>query len=133
MGKKKITLDTNVLISAFGWGGKPKEILNKAINGEIELFISNRQFAELSKTLDYPKFKFEEEQKERFKALILKIAIVVEPSIKIDAVADPEDNMFLECAVAGNLDYIVTGDSGLLELGQFKNIKIVTPAEFLIS
>ncbi len=134
MGKKKITLDTNVLISAFGWGGKPKEILYKIIDGEIELFISESQFTELAKTLDYPKFKFSEEQKERFKALIFKIAIFVEPLERVEIIkTDPDDNIFLECALAGKLDYIVTGDSDLLKLNEFKGTKIVTPEDFLFT
>ena len=57
---KKVVLDTNILISAFGWGGNPKQIFNKIIGKELELITSSEQFEELSKVLDYPKFNFTE-------------------------------------------------------------------------
>jgi putative PIN family toxin of toxin-antitoxin system len=63
LGKRKVTLDTNILISALGWKGNPHKILQKVIDGEIELFISYDQFDELSRVLDYPKFDFTDEQK----------------------------------------------------------------------
>ena len=66
MGKRtKVTLDTNVLISALGWKGNPHRILQKAIDGEIELFLSNEQFEEFARVLDYPKFDLTDDQKSR--------------------------------------------------------------------
>lgn len=44
---------------------------------------------------------------------------------------DPDDNLVLECGVAGNVDYIVTGDTNLLKLKEFRSIKIRTAKEFL--
>jgi len=132
MGKTKITLDTNVLISAFGWEGNPKRIFNEIINRNIELAFSSEQFDELSRTLDYPKFSFTEEQKRRFKNLILEIAILVKSEEKIEVIKDdPDDNIILESALAGKVNYIITGDSHLLNLKEFKGIKIITVKEFL--
>lgn len=132
MGKTKATLDTNILISALGWKGNPKQVFNKIVNREIELVISDAQFDELSETLDYPKFQFTEEQKDRFKALILEVSTFVKPTEKIDAIKnDPDDNIILEAAVAGNVDYIVSGDPDLLDLRKFREIKIRTAKEFL--
>ena len=51
MGEKKIVLDTNILISALGWRGKPNEIFRKVINGELELIISKKQIEELKTIL----------------------------------------------------------------------------------
>src|SRR3989344_6593850 len=111
MGKTKVTLDTNILISALGWNGNPNQVFNRVISGEIDFIISDEQFTELAETLEYPKFQFTEEQKDRFKSLILEIATFVKPVEKIDAVKDdPDDNMIFECAVAGSVDYIVSGD-----------------------
>ena len=73
MGKTKATLDTNMLISALGWKGNPKQVFEKIVNREVELIISEVQFNELSEVLDYPKFQFTEERKDRFKALILDL------------------------------------------------------------
>jgi hypothetical protein len=66
VGKRKVTLDTNILVSALGWKGNPHKIL-KVIDGELDLFISSAQSEEPSRVLDYPKFGFTEEQKGRSK------------------------------------------------------------------
>jgi len=132
MGKTKAALDTNILISALGWKGNPKQVLEKIVKGEIELVISDEQFAELSEVLEYPKFGFTEEQKGRFKALILELATFIKPLEKINVIKeDPDDNIILECAATGNADYIVTGDPHLLALKEFRGIKIVTAKRFL--
>ena len=132
MGKTKVTLDTNILISAMGWEGNPKEVFSKIINKEIDLIVSNTQFDEFSRVLDYPKFEFTEEQKNKFMKLILKVATFVKPVEKIDIIKqDPDDNMILECAIAGKADHIITGDPHLLELKEFRGIKIVTAKKFL--
>jgi len=44
---------------------------------------------------------------------------------------DPDDNIFLDCAIAGKVEYIISGDEHLLNLKKFKGIKILTPGEFL--
>ncbi len=132
MGKAKATLDTNILISALGWKGKPKQVFAKVLNGEVELVISNKQFNELERVLDYPKFSFTEQQKKRFKALVLSVATLVKPEEKINMIKeDPADNVVLECGVAGNVNYIITGDPDLLKLREFRGIKIRTAREFL--
>lgn len=132
MDKTKATLDTNILISALGWKGNPKKVFEKIVNGEVELIISDEQFAELSEALEYPKFQFTEEQKAKFKSLILGIATFVKPVEKIDIVKnDPDDNIHLEASVAGKADYIITGDPDLLVLKEFRGIKIITARDFL--
>ena len=66
MGKKKIVVDTNNLISALGWNGNSRELLRNIIDREFELFISKKQIEELKRVMDYPKLKFNEEQKPDF-------------------------------------------------------------------
>jgi len=129
---KKIVLDTNILISSVGWEGNPRKILEKCEKKEIELIISLEQFNEFSKVLEYPKFDFNEEQKNKFRSLISEIATVIQPKEKISIITeDPDDNIILEAALEGKANYIVTGDNHLLKLKQFKNISIVTAKEFL--
>ena len=59
---KKVVLDTNVLISALGWGGNPKMIFIKCIDGHLSLVTSKEQLDELQRVLEYPKFGFTETQ-----------------------------------------------------------------------
>ncbi|MBI4981437.1 putative toxin-antitoxin system toxin component, PIN family [Candidatus Woesearchaeota archaeon] len=132
MGQTKLTLDTNNLISALGWKGKPHDIFAKCVSGELELITSPKQLEELQRVLDYPKFNFTSEQKERFLNLILEIATIVETHDIVKTIKeDPDDNVILETALAGNAKYIVTGDSHLLQLKEYGGIKIVTPNDFL--
>ena len=129
---KKIVLDTNILISAFGWEGNPKEIFRKILNKEFELIISYKQIQELQRVLNYPKFKFTNEQKLRFMNVILEIATLVETHNGIDIIKeDPSDNIILESALENNVEFIITGDEHLLKLKSYGKIKIVTASEFL--
>ena len=58
---------------------------------------------------------------------------VVEPTIPIEAYRDPDDDKFLELAVEGDADLIISGDSDLLVLHPFRGIAILSPADFLES
>ena len=131
MGKKKIVIDTNNLISALGWEGNSRDLLRKVIDKEYEFIISIKQLEELKNVLDYPKFRFSEDQKRKFLEIIFKIAAVIKTKLKLDVCVDKKDNMFLECAVEGKADYLISGDDHLLRLKKFRNVKIVSVKEFL--
>ena len=84
------------------------------------------------RVLDYPKFDFSEGEKKRVKMLILKTAIFVKPSVRVNAAKiDPDDNIILEAALEGKVDYIITGDRALCVLDGFNGIRICTPSKFL--
>lgn len=132
MGKKKIVIDTNNLISALGWEGKSKELFREVIDKKYDLFISVKQIAELKEVMSYPKFSFTEEQKRKFLEIIFEVAAVVETKTKIDVIKeDQDDNILLECASEVNADYIISGDNHLKKLKEFGKIKIVSVSEFL--
>lgn len=82
--------------------------------------------------LSRPKFKIVRGELDDFAALILSKAEFVLPEESIYVVeADPSDNKFLEAAVTGRADYIVSGDKHLLDLKEFQGIAILTPHVFL--
>jgi len=127
-----VVFDTNVLISALGWDAKPEACLERALQGQVEGYVSHEMLDELRRVMNYPRFGFSETEKQSFLEVILVSFHIVESQVDLDVVdADPDDNMVLECAVAGSADWIVSGDSDLRDLGEFRDIKIVTPAEFL--
>jgi hypothetical protein len=64
--------------------------------------------------------------------VLVRIEEFIEPKIEITECRDPKDNKFLELALAGNADCIVTGDKDLLVLNPFRGIKIISPSDFLI-
>ncbi|MEK6984032.1 MAG: putative toxin-antitoxin system toxin component, PIN family [Nanoarchaeota archaeon] len=132
MGKKKIVIDTNNLISALGWEGKSKDLFHKVIDKEYALFISIKQIAELKEVMNYPKFSFSEEQKRKFLEILFEIATIVDTKTNLNVVKeDPDDNILLECATETNADYIISGDKHLKRLKEFGRIKIISVSEFL--
>jgi len=131
MGKKKLVLDTNILISALGWEGKPRDIFKKVLNKEYELILSHKQMIEIKRVMDYPKFNFTYEQKSRFLTILVEAAILVKTSDRLNVIyEDPDDNIILESAVDNGADYLITGDDHLLKLKQYKNVKILTASQF---
>jgi putative PIN family toxin of toxin-antitoxin system len=132
VGKRKITLDTNIFVSALGWKGNPHKIMQKVVDGELGLFMSYAQSEELSRVLDYPKFGFTKEQKTRFMTLVSQITTFIKTPTELDIVKeDPSDNRILECALAADVDFIVSGDEHLLSLEKLGRIRIVSARDFL--
>ncbi|CEP68213.1 PIN domain [Moorella glycerini] len=129
----KVVCDTNVYISAFLFGGKPEEIIAMARNNEIELLISEDILAELSWVLKR-KFGWTDEQISLTLEEIRAITSLIIPDTRLEVIKEDEaDNRFLECALAGEAKYIVTGDTRHLQpLKEYRGIRILSPAEFLL-
>lgn len=129
----RAVLDTNVLISAVISTGVPHEVVVAGFEGEYQIIVSVATLTEFRETLlKYPeRFHLEEQEVQEEVETIRYFAEFVDPEEKIDAVeADPDDDKFLEAAVAGNVDYVVSGDQHLLDLDSFRGIEIVTPRTF---
>ncbi|MFH1290930.1 MAG: putative toxin-antitoxin system toxin component, PIN family [Nanoarchaeota archaeon] len=132
----KVTLDTNILLSATFWEGDPFKIIEKIEDGEIELVLSEEIIEEFSEVLEYKEIQ----DKIISKNLEIKWAVeeivalskIVDPQRKINIVKDDEDdNKIIECALEGICDYIITRDKHLLKLKEFEGIKIVAPEDFM--
>lgn len=133
MDKTRIVIDTNVLISAFGWRGKPRQVFERVIKGQCELILSTKQLAEISRVLTYPKLNLTLDEQTRFLEVLSSAASMVETHHDINVITDdPSDNALLEAAGEHNAIYIISGDQHLLKLKKFQEIKILTPAEFLL-
>jgi len=128
----KVVLDTNILVSAIIFGGYPRHILQKVVEGEVVAFTSKFLIAELSDVL-IKKFSFSKEQVEAVISLLSQHLLIVAPTKSIDTLADKADNRVLEAALEARVKFIITGDKDLLELKEFKGIRIVFPADFLKS
>ncbi len=59
------------------------------------------------------------------------LAEVVSPESRLCVCRDEDDNSVLECALDSHAEYIITGDGDLLDLGEFKGIKIVRVSDCL--
>jgi len=129
----RAVLDTNVLISSVIATGVPHEIVVKGFSSEYQIVVSVATLTEFRDTLlKYPeKFHMDEEDIQQEVETIRYFAEFVDPDEEIAAIDDdPDDDKFLEAAVAGNVDYIVSGDRHLLDLDSFRGIDIVEPRAF---
>ena len=127
----RVTLDSNVYLSGFVFGGKPKRVLEMAIDGEIEVAVSDPIIQEVRRHL-LGKFGWSEPRAAEAIESITEFAKHVTPTEAIDTVpTDPDDNRVLECAVSSGSQTIVTGDDDLLRLVAFRGIEIVRVADFL--
>ena len=127
-------LDTNVFVSGIFWEGNfCSKIIYKWRNKEFELVSSVEILDELVKTLKDFKIQMPDEMIEELRNLIIENSIMVEPTIKLDAIKDdPDDNKFLEAGISGNVDLVISQDKHLLKLKQYRGIKIVSPEEALL-
>jgi uncharacterized protein len=134
----RIVLDTNILVSGFlVRGGNPARIMDHWEAGTFELLMAEPILAECRRVLGYSriqkKYKYSNDEADTYVMGLGRLATVVSPNETLDAViADPDDNRILECAQAGDADYIVSGDSHLKDLGSYAGIQILTPAAFLL-
>ena len=129
----RAVLDTNVLISSVVSTGVPHEIVVEGFSSEYQIVISVATLTEFRNTLlKYPeKFHMDEDDVQQEVETIRYFAEFVDPDEEITAVEDdPDDDKFLEAAVARNVDYIVSGDRHLLDLDSFRGIEIVEPRAF---
>jgi putative PIN family toxin of toxin-antitoxin system len=131
MGRKvRVVLDTNILISAIGFGGKPREILKLVLDKRIKAISSYTLFAEFNDVIS-KKFPKLTDELDRIQKQFRKNMEIVKPSQGIHILQDEPDNRVLEAALEGNCGYIITGDNDLLNLKMYKNIVILKPDDFL--
>ena len=132
MSVPSIVLDTNVLISAIVFGGRPREVLEKVISGAFVMAISTEMLDEFQGVLEGRKFRYPGAIVRTIVNELLAVSELVRPAMKVQVIkADPADNRILECALESRVVCIVTGDRHLLELGQFEGIPILDVATFL--
>lgn len=133
----KIILDTNVVISGLLIpDGPPGKIVDLWVENRLKVVVCQALIKEYFDVLLPPKFKklgtIIERQNLLMELLEMENSIFVFPKTRLDIIkSDPEDNRVLECAVEGEVQYIISGDDHLLALKEFQGIVIVSPAAFL--
>ena len=132
----RIVADTNVIVSAFLWGGVPRRLLEAVEAQRIELFTSRALISELEDVLSREKFTAQLRRTRFTSAFLLarytQLATLIAPAeVTAPELRDPDDAHVLACALAARAETIVSGDADLLSLGNYKNIPIVNAAAAL--
>ena len=133
----RVILDTNVLLAALVSPHHPPDIIYRAWQaGRFDLVTGVAQLDELRRVSRYPKMKAILPA-HRVGTMIsnMRRAIVLDTLSRLPdsiEVSDPNDTFLLAIALAGEVDYLVTGDrrAGLLQRGSIGRTRIITPATF---
>ena len=127
----KAVYDTNIIVSGLlNSEGIPALLLDIATQREITLFISAEILQEYEGVLIRPKFGLSKRVVKRFLRLVKARSKPVKPKSLEFTLKDPEDNKFLECALAGKVDCLVTGNTRHFPFRSYKGIKVISPREF---
>ncbi len=129
----RFVLDTNVLVSIAWPKGRSHRLVTAWKEGRCRPLVSEEIFDEYLRVLSYPKFRLlPDDVRHILEAEWRPYAELVRVRTRLHVVAeDPSDDKFLECAVDGQADWVVTGDRHLLGLRVFRGIRIGSPSEFL--
>jgi putative PIN family toxin of toxin-antitoxin system len=125
--------DTNTLVSAVLFEhSRPGQAFRRALR-RGRVLLSPSTLEELAEVLQREKFDryVTAAEREEFLAAFVERALFMEPTEEVRACRDAKDDKFLELAVSGRASYIISGDADLLVLHPFRNIAIMTAAEFL--
>ena len=129
----RIVIDTNVVVSAMFFGGRPRQLLEMLMKHQVEAYVTQEIITEYQETSDELLSRYPTKPVRLPLNQIISACNLLETHSKIAVCRDPEDDKFIECAVAGKCIYIVSGDKDLLAVEKYHNIQIVTVADFLNS
>ena len=133
----RVVLDANLYVSALLKSrSKPAQILQLVYERKVQLLLSSKILSEVKTVLLYPKLQKlhqrSEEQVDDLLRKLAKIAVLTPGELALDVVhSDPTDNKYVECAIEGDADFIVSGDRHLTDLKDFRGINILSPTAFL--
>jgi len=126
----KVIYDTNVVVSGLlSSRGIPALRLDLVFNKCVSLFISPQIFDEYDRVLQRPKFRVRQRQRKSVLRQLRALAHWIEPLQRVNVAKDPDDNRFLECALAGEVEFLVTGNLRHFP-GTFRGTRVVSPRQF---
>jgi putative PIN family toxin of toxin-antitoxin system len=131
--RARVVVDTNALVSRLLMPASvPGRAVRKVVD-EGQLLASEATLEELADVLARAKFDayVSIADRQEFIRLLGRIVELVPITYRVQACRDPKDDKFLELAINGRADLIVTGDKDLLELHPFRQVSIITPAAYL--
>jgi uncharacterized protein len=128
----RIVVDTNILVSAILRGRMPKIAIQSIVDRpDWKWLVSLEILAEYKDVLLRPKFKLSQEAIEEWWEIFDRVTQLIEVEVEVDFPRDRKDAKFLACALAGNADFLITGDRDFSEVETLGNTKIVSVSGFL--
>ena len=128
----KIVVDANIFVSSYFWGGNPRKILERIIAGLDELYISQEILNEINDVISRSKFHADINEIKLYIDSIEEIANKIDVKKLLKTVSrDQDDDKYIECAISGDVNFIISGDIHLLEIKEYENVKIMKAKEFL--
>lgn len=127
---ERVVFDSNIYLSAILSRGLLAALLRRAFDGDFRVVTSTLILNEVERKLRH-KFHRSEDIIQGVLRNLRKLTQLVEPMELIQICRDPKDDHILACAIAGNVDAIVTGDKDLLVLQTFRGIRILSPRQFM--
>jgi len=128
----KVVVDTNIFVSSF-FGGNPRKIIDLWKKGEINLCLSKDildEYVDVLQRIGVGDEKEIEELLSLFAKGFNLIFTTKTPEIKA-VKDDPDDDKFIECAIALKAEVIITGDKALMAIKEYMGVKILTPQQFM--
>ena len=128
----RIVLDTNVFISSIFFSGPPAQILQAWREKKLQIVLSEEIIDEYQRVAESLSEKYQTVDISPLLDLVTINGLIVETKgFEVSACDDPDDNKFLECALASKSKIIVSGDKHLLKLSGFRTIVVHKPREFV--
>jgi len=128
----KIVLDTNVFISGIFFSGPPSIILQAWRDSKFQIILSEKILEEYQRVAEELSSKFPEVDIDQIIELLTIYGEVFETKdISVSVCEDPDDNKFIECAIASNSKLIVSGDKHLLNITGYHDISVLKPRDFM--
>jgi len=129
----RVVVDTNVLLSFLMKRTSKPGVLVTQVLKQHQLLLSTTTLQELTDKCSKPKFRsyFSEEEGQELIQLLSQVGEVVAVNVVLTDCRDVKDNQFLELAIAGGADLLVSGDKDLRDLNPYRNVPILTPNDSL--
>ena len=128
----RVVVDTNVFVSSF-FGGNPRKIVDLWKSGQVTICLSKPIIDEYVEVFQRLGLQNERELGELLNLFARGLHVLFSantPELHL-VKEDPDDDKFIECAVALKADFVISGDKNLIAIQDYMSIRIVTPKEFL--
>lgn len=132
----RVVLDTNIVVSGMLWSGVPSKIMEAVYTGRIRPVVTELLLDELSSVLGRPKFENRlklvgKSVDELIHDYVVFAEIIDSQPLPRPVSVDRDDDMFIACAIAGKVTYLVSGDPHVLNVGRYEDVQIITAVALL--